>query len=322
MEVGLYITHDGTTYAPPVLDGISWTTERKGSPSSLKFSILDDDVEFSEGDLVQLYVDGTGTFYGWIFAQKRSKSGEVSITAYDQLRYLKNKDNYVYENKKASEFIQMVANDFYLQCGQIDTTSFNIVSRVETNTTLFDMIQNALDLELTNARELYVLYDDFGKLTLRNIANMQVGILLTEEAAQDYNYSTSIDKDTYNKVKLGRDNSTTGMIDTYIAQSGESIQRWGVLQYYEKLSGDTDGTEANRANVLLELYNQPSRTLTISDAFGDVRCRAGALVAVQMDLTGETLLDNWMLIEKAQHSFKNGEHTMSLTLRGGIINNG
>ncbi len=322
MNVDLYITHDGSTYAPPVLDGISWTTERKGSPSSLKFSILDDGMEFSEGDPVQLYVDGSGTFYGWIFGQKRSKSGDVSITAYDQLRYLKNKDNYVYENKKASEFIQMIANDFYLQCGQIDATSFNIVSRVETNTTLFDMIQNALDLELTNAKELYVLYDDFGKLTLRNIANMQAGVLLTEEAAQDYSYSTSVDKDTYNKVKLGRDNSTTGMIDTYIAMDSSNISRWGVLQYYEKLSGDTDGTEANRANALLELYNQPSRTLTISDAFGDVRCRAGALVAVQMALTDSTALDNWMLIEKAQHSFKNNEHTMSLTLRGGIINNG
>lgn len=322
MDVELFITHENVMYAPATLEGISWTTERKGTPSSLKFSILADDIELSEGDPVNFMVDGAGVFHGWIFQQKRSKSGEVSITAYDQLRYLKNKDTYVYENKKASEFIQMIASDFQMQCGTIEPTSYNIVSRVEENTTLFDMIQNALDLELTNAKELYVLYDDYGKLMLRNIANMQVGILINEEGAQDYSYSTGIDKDTYNKVKLARENKTTGMLDTYIAKDGTSMNTWGVLQYYEKLSGDTDGTEANRANVLLELYNQPSRTLTISNAFGDVRCRAGALIAVQLDLTSETTLDNWMLIEKAQHSFKNNEHTMSLTLRGGIINNG
>lgn len=322
MEAQIFITHDSVMYSPPALEGISWTTERKGTPSSLKFSILSDGIEFTEGDPVQLVVDGTGVFCGWIFAQKRSKSGEISITAYDQLRYLKNKDTYVYENKKASEFIQMIAADFMLQCGTIEATGYTIPSRVEGNATLFDMIQNALDLELMNTKELFVLYDDFGKLTLRNIANMQVGILITEEGAQDYSYSTSIDKDTYNKVKLGRDNKTTGLIDTYIAQSGESMNRWGVLQYYEKLSGDTDGSEVNRANTLLELYNQPSRSLSVNDAFGDIRCRAGALVAVQMALADNTSLDNWMLIEKAQHSFNNNEHLMTLTLRGGIINNG
>ena len=316
----IFITHEGVMYSPPVLDGITWTTQRKGTPSSLKFSVLD--ANYSEGDPVQLVVDGNGVFHGWIFAQSCTKSGEISITAYDQLRYLKNKDTYVYENKKASEFIQMLANDFNLQCGTIEATGYTIPSRVEENTTLFDMIQNALDLELTNTRELFVLYDDFGKLMLRNISGMRVGILLTQETAQDYSYSTSIDKDTYNKVKLARENKTTGMLDTYIMQSGESMNRWGVLQYYEKLSGDTDGSEVNRANVLLELYNQPSRSLSIDKAFGDIRCRAGALVAVRLDAAGDVSLDNWMLIEKAQHTFKDNEHLMTLTLRGGIINNG
>ena len=64
----------------------------------------------------------------------------------------------------------MIAKDFNLQCGEIADTGFVIDYRVEDSITLFDTIQNALDLTLIN-QKLYVLYDDFGKLTLKNIEN-------------------------------------------------------------------------------------------------------------------------------------------------------
>ena len=65
----------------------------------------------------------------------------------------------------------MISEDFEMQCGEIEDTGFKIPSRIEENTTLFDMIQNALDLTLENKKEMYVLYDDFGKITLKNISS-------------------------------------------------------------------------------------------------------------------------------------------------------
>lgn len=97
------------------------------------------------------------------------------MTAYDQLRYLNNKDTYVYENKTASQFIQMLAADFSLNTGTLEDTGFVIASRVEDNTSLFDMIENALDLTLQNSKEMFVLFDDFGKLTLKNISSNVCG---------------------------------------------------------------------------------------------------------------------------------------------------
>lgn len=120
---------------------------------------------------MRLTVDGVNLFYGFIFTQKRDKAGAIDITAYDQLRYLKNKDSYIYENKTAGQLVQMIATDFHLQCGEIADTGFVIDYRVEDSLTLFDTIQNALDLTLINRKKLYVLYDDFGKLTLKNIEN-------------------------------------------------------------------------------------------------------------------------------------------------------
>ena len=37
------------------------------------------------------------------------------------------------------------------------------------------MIGNALDLTLQNRKEMFVLFDDSGKLTLKNISSMRVG---------------------------------------------------------------------------------------------------------------------------------------------------
>ena len=69
----------------------------------------------------------------------------------------------------------MVGADFNLNLGSIADTGYKIPSRVEDNTSLFEMIENALDLTMQNTKQMFVLYDDFGKLTLKNLSDMRVG---------------------------------------------------------------------------------------------------------------------------------------------------
>lgn len=300
---------------PLVEEGIQWTTERAGSPSTLKFTVVkDQDISFQEGDPVRMKVDGQNVFYGFVFKKKRNKEHHIEVTAYDQLRYFKNKDTYVFENKTASQIIQMIANDFNLNLGSIEGTSYVIESRVEDNQSLFDIVQNALDLELQHTGELYCLYDDFGKLTLKNIGSMQLDILINDEAAEDFDYTSSIDDQTYDRIKLVYDNDQTGEREVYIAKDSSHENQWGILQYFEKLQKGENG--AAKANALLKLYNKKTRNLKINDAFGDVRCRAGTMVIVQLNL-GDIILSNYLLVEKASHTFKNDQHLMSLNLRGG-----
>ena len=318
MNVELLIQHKNIVYQPVVAEGIEWTTERVGSPSILKFKVIkDDELQFDEGDPVRLKVDNKNVFYGFIFQRKRTKDNVIDVTAYDQLRYLKNKDTYVYEEKSASQLIKMIANDFGLQLGTIEETEYVIPSRVEDNQSLFDIIQNALDLELQNTGELYVLYDDFGKLTLKNIGRMKVGILIDSETAENFDYSSSIDSDTYNKIKLTYDNDQTGKRDVYVTQDGENINQWGILQYYEKLQKGENGK--TKADALLKLYNKKTKSLKVNNCLGDVQCRAGFMPVVRLDL-GDVKLSNHMVIEKAVHTFSNDQHLMSLTLRGGDFN--
>lgn len=318
MNVELLIEGNGKLIQPVVEDGIQWTTDRAGSPSTLKFTVVKDEllgeIGFQEGDPVRLRVDGQNVFYGFAFTKKRSKGQSIEVTAYDQLRYLKNKDTYVYENKTASQVIQMIANDFKLKLGTIESTGFVIPSRVEDNQSLFDIVQNALDLELQNKGELFVLYDDFGSLTLKNIASMKLDVLLDEETGENFDYTSTIDSNTYNKIKLTYDNDKTGTREVYVAQHGENMNDWGILQYFEKLQKNENGQA--KADALLKLYNKKTRNLKLNDYFGDVRCRAGTMPIVRLNL-GDVTLSNYMIVEKATHTFKNNQHTMSLNLRGG-----
>lgn len=307
-------------YMPVVEEGIEWSTERRSTPGKLTFKIINDGIiDFEEGSRVRLKVDGKEVFYGFVFTKRRDKNQIISVTAYDQLRYLNNKDTYVYENKTVAEFIQMIATDFNLKTGTLEDTKFKIASRVEDNTSLFDMIENALDLTLQNTKEMFVMFDEFGKITLKNISSMRVGgesayLLIDEETGENFEYSSSIDSDVYNKIKLSYDNEDTGKRDIYIAQDGTHMNEWGVLQYFDTLSKGENGQ--SKADALLKLYNKKSRNLKITNAIGDTRVRAGSLVVVSLAL-GDVNLKNFMLVEKVRHTFKLDQHVMDLTLRGG-----
>lgn len=315
MNVQIYIQNNNKLYAPIVQEGITWQTERKGSPGKLTFTVVKDSViDFTEGNPVRMDVDGVKVFYGFVFSKKRNKDKNITVTAYDQIRYLKNKDTYVYTNKTASEFIKMVANDYNLNLGTIESTAFKIESRVEDNTAIIDMIQNALDLELMNKKNMYVLYDDCGKLTLKALERMKLGVVIDEETGENYDYTSTIDSQTYNQIKLVYDNDETNKREVYITKDSSHINEWGILQYFDTLQKGENGQA--KAEALLGLYNTKTRNLKITNAFGNVKVRAGSMVVVKLNL-GDIVVQNFMLVENCKHTFKESEHRMDLTLRGG-----
>jgi len=311
----LLIQNGGTIYLPAVEDGVVWDTERKGSPGRLSFSVVKDaGLNFQEGNPVSFRQDGKDVFYGFVFTKRRDKGGLIQVTAYDQIRYLKNKDTVREVGVKASGLLKMLAADFRLQCGEIEDTGYTIESIAEDDQSLFDIILGALDETTQATGKLFVLYDDFGKLCLRNIGNMKREFLVDRDVSEDIDYSSSIDSQTYNKVKLTHENSGTGKRDVFIAQDGDAINRWGVLQYYEGVQTETGA--AQKADALLKLYNRKTRTLTVKGVLGDVSVRAGTLVPVSLHL-GDIVANTFMLAEKVKHTFRENEHLMDLTLIGG-----
>lgn len=302
--------------APAVLEGMTWVTERRGTPGKLTFKCLfDENNIFEEGDLVTVKYKGQKVFYGFIFAISRDKDKILSVTAYDQLRYLKNRDVYEYRNKKASEVITMLANDFKLNLGYIEDTKFIIPKRLEDGVSLFDIILTALGITLQNTKKMYVLYDDFGKLTLKDIENMKLDFIVDATISQNFSYKSSIENSA-NTVKMVKSDSKVGKREIYIAKDSSHIKKWGVLQHYDTLGEKENGK--TKADALLQLYNRKFKNLTIKNIFGDIRVRAGSSIIVILDL-GDTKVNNYMLVESAKHIFNNQEYLMDLTVRGADI---
>lgn len=313
------ITNGEEIITPIVEDGVKWETSRQGSPGKLTFKVYKDKnsgLNIQEGDAVLLRYRNQGedwkaVFNGYIFSKKHSKSGWIDVTAYDLLRYFKNKATYVYTDLKASNLVKMIAEDYKLPIGTIHKTNYVIGERVEDNQCLFDIIQNALDQTLMSTTSMYILYADQGKVQLRDALTMKLGVIINQDTAEDFDYESSIDKETYNEIELYYDNDETNKREYYHAISKKNVGNWGRLRLTESIKNPTNA--ADRVEKMLKLYNRKTRSLKVKGAFGDVRCRAGASVIVQLDLD-DIKISNYMLIEKATHTFKANEYRMDLTL--------
>ena len=315
--VELTIQNNANQMQNPVLEGdVVWETQRSGAPASLKFTVVKDDtLSFHEGNPVSFRFNGQNVFYGYVFSKSRSDSLLIDVTCYDQTRYFKNKDTISYENKTYAELVKMLAADYSLTVGTLADTKYKIPQRIEEGT-IFDIFGNASDLTVINTGRVYNLFDDFGKLTLKAYADMLLPIYIDEDTAQDYSYTSSIDSDVYNRIKLAYDNGDTGEREVHVLNDTTSQAKWGVLQYYAKLDSALSTADLqSKAKAMLQYYNVIRRELTMKKVFGDVRARAGASVAVGMGL-GDIDIKNYMCIEKAKHTFSHGLHTMDLYLSG------
>lgn len=317
-NIRLTIQSNGKVFEPPVEEGVKIEWERTGSPGKLTFTTVkigsgnSTEMGFNEGDPVCFYCDDKLVFVGYVFTKKRDKEHRIEVTCYDQIRYLKNKYTYVFENKTATQIIKSLCEDFDLQTGSMDNTGYVIPAIAEENKSALDIILDVLEETLTNTGNMFILFDNAGKLQVKNCANMVSDKLITSDTAENFDYSSSIDNETYNNIVLyykGKGEK----IQLFTASSGSSISKWGVLRYFEEVKNPTIGQ--NKADSLLKLYNRRTRELKVTGAFGDIAVRGGTLIPVKLDL-GDTITNNFMVVEKVTHTFDNDHHTMDLTLEG------
>lgn len=199
----LTIQNGDNVFSPPVVDDVQIEWERTGSPGKLTFTTVNmSGMYFTEGDAVCFYYDDKKVFMGYVFTKRRDKKQQIEVVCYDQLRYLKNKYTYVFEKKTAKSIIQALCKDYNLYTGTMNDTGYKIPSIVEENKSAFDISLGALEETLLNTGKMYVLYDDFGKITLKNVENMVSETLICESTAENFDYSSSIDNETYNSIVL------------------------------------------------------------------------------------------------------------------------
>ncbi|MBC6681302.1 M23 family metallopeptidase [Zhenpiania hominis] len=311
----LLIQNGSKVFMPSIEGDINLEWHRKGTPGKLTFNVVQDNVmKIKKGSPVRFRMNGKNIFFGFVFTYSRKDSDLVTLTCYDQLRYLKNKDVLSYKKKTYSQVLRMIAKKYKLKTGTIANTKYVIPQRMEEGT-LFDILGNASDLTVAHKKKLYVLYDNFGKLTLRNIANMKLNLYLDVETMESFDYESTIDGDTYTCIKLYKDNDQTGVREVYVRNSTAKQKKWGILTYVEKTDETTKKDIQEKAKVLAQYYGIEQRKLTLKGCFGDTRVRGGSSVVVNLKL-GDKKISNYMVVEQVKHTFSLDEHTMDLTLAG------
>ena len=344
VKINLFIKGEkGVIFEPVVTDEIVWETERRGSPSKLTFTVikndgvsaeLDDLIEsasqslgisekkeaspalsFPEGAPVILRVNDVDVFQGFVFEKSRNKNQQIQCICYDQLRYFKNKHYLVYKDKTATEVIRDLANDYQLKVGTLDDTKYKIPPRIEKDKSAFDIALKALDITTGQTKTNFVLYDDFGKLTLKNEKDWYVPVVISEYTAQDFDYTSSIDRDTYNLVRIypEKGETSTTLQEPKHAKNDVYMNAWGILRYNETVPNDLDLQD--RANKILELKCRPTRDLTVKNAFGDLRVRAGCHLPIMLGL-GDRTTNYCLRCDKVTHRITSNYHVMDLTLSG------
>ena len=253
------------------------------------------------GDVIRISGkdEKAGIFFGIIFKVSVDEKEEVTIKAYDQLRYLKAKDIVVLENPTLSEIVKYACKKM-----RYDKTYLDLIS---------DAIKDTL--VISGAKDYYVLRENYGQVDLINAKDLELPLVLGNGSlATAYSYEKSIDDDYYNIVKILYKDEGLGKNELVTSSDKEAVNRFGILQYLE-FSNDISKKDiaGKRAEDLLKLYNKEKESLKL-ECVGDFSIRAGNSIYANIE---DIKLGKRLIIKSVTHKFL-PIHTMSIE----VITNG
>lgn len=302
-----------------VISNLQITTYLEDNPGKCTFDILMDGfIEFYEGATVTIEYNSIKMFKGFVFTKKRTQDTDIMhVICYDQLRYLKNSDTYVFENMTSAQIFSKICDDFVIPHRIIDQSDYICTPRVEQNKTLYEMITNACWDTLANSNQWFIIRDNFGTLEHVRVTSLQPGILIGDQSLlSSFEYETSIDKNTYNQIKLYRDNQETGVRDIFIVNdsinNGDTIRWWGILQLYKQVDDNKNLAQIEELAIgMLGLYNTTKQNLTM-ECIGVPTVHAGSLIQCSISNVVDTSINEFLIVDECIHTINNNDHTMSI----------
>ena len=317
MEV-LIDNRDGIIWNEPVTK-VSYKTNRIGKAGEVEVTlIIEDPLKYpiENGAVIRIEDGKYKVFYGYVFDVGLNDNSEVTVKAYDQLRYLMFNDTFVLKAMTAAAATKKIAGDAKLKLGTFEDSKYIVPARVEDDKQALDVIGTYLDSSLIANNILFVLRDDFGSLNLRRIESYYIKpenwYLGDESLMFGFEYKKSIDSDTYNKIKLVKDDKEASKRKVFLAQDSKNIAKWGQLQYFKKVDDNmTDAQIKDLLNRLLLVKNKELKELTIK-CLGNWSVKAGNMIHILIEKIGVNTI---MLVEECSHEWSETVHTMNLKLK-------
>lgn len=295
-----------TTDITELVESVNWSGDDKQVARVLDLNVVSSAedknipiVNFKVGDTIYLKNNNNKEYFrGFIFSKDKSINNKtMSIKAYDGLIYLqKSKGTYNFKNISPGSITKKLCKDFGITEGNIINGS--PIKRIFDSESIYNIIMTAYTLESGKTKKKYMPQMNKGRLDIiekgREVARYELD---PATSILNASYGESIEN-SINRVKMyDEDNKYIGQV--------QSKGVPGILQdVYKKAKGENARQMAN------SMLQGPVRTASIS-ALGDFDCITGNAVVVKEPHTG---LSGLFYIISDSHTFKNGQHKMSLNL--------
>ena len=290
----------------------SWIEDQ---PSKCTFTVYKSgNLAFWEGASISITIDGKGIFFGYIFTKERNSEVDIiKCTAYDQLVYWKAKDSKVFKGLTSDQIFEQLCKEYNLKYKVIDKSNYTCTPRTEDGTSIYEMVKNALSDTLINSGKRFIIRDDFGTLNHVNIESLRSYLVFGDKSSiTDFTYKSDIYSNTYNIIKLYKDNSTTGTREIYITKDSTTQARWGDLQLFQSVDENMTVAQVEEwGKNLLKYYNTVGRTLKL-ECIGNFKVFAGSIIHCSISSIGDLSIDYDLLVTECVHKIDSDEHLMSL----------
>ena len=290
----------------------SWLEDQ---PGKCTFNIYKSStLAFWEGATISITIDGKGVFKGYI--QKKERDSNVQIikcTAYDQLLYWKAQDAKAFVGLTSDQIFELLCKQYNLIYQIIDKSDYVCTPRAEKDKSIYEMQRNALWDTLINSKKRFIIRDNFGVLNHVNIETLRTNLVFGDRSGiNNFSYSSDISENTYNLIKLYKDNSETGKREVYIVEDTSTQARWGALQLYQGVDENmTTAQIEQQATNLLKYYNVVNRSLKL-ECIGNFNVFAGAIIRCSISDLGDLSINSDLLVTECTHKITSDEHTMTL----------
>lgn len=339
------VLYSNDVYLDPVVRSVKWSGDIKQAARRLDVVLkntldgINQAIPIELGREIRLYSDDVELFRGTIFTHDIDASGEMSITAYDDAIYLtKNVDSRKFIGMTASAIIRQLCIDFGIESGEIVDTEYVIPRLILRGMSLFDMMTTALTETTKQTGRRFWLTSRDGLLHLIERGDMRIEWAIENgKTLIDASYMQSIE-DMRNRVKVVANDGDpsassdggislppealdmiSGNVNTanksakapieYVLSDSELIDRFGLMQHEERLSGDTTAAQAEEtARQLLEQLAVIRDTARV-EALGNIEVVAGASVYVVESMT--KIIGGFYVILDT-HTWESGAYRMSL----------
>lgn len=299
-----------------LIESVSWSG-RKGAAGRTLSAVLIDSKEYKyprsgidveKGNQCIFKWEGKELFRGLIVKQGRNRSKKMQIEARDNLIYLANNDDsFNYKNVSASEIFIDCCKRYKIAYGDVVSIDYKIANLPKQESTLFDVILDALSQTYKATGERYYLKSEQGKAILfKRKDSVKQWVIETGSNLIDYDYSKSIEG-IKTRIKLISDNGVV------LAEEANGDLEGKIGMFQKTIKHDDKLNEAQLQQMvgsMLKEESTPKQNLNLTClGISDVISGIGVYASIP-DLD----IKRSFYVDEDSHTFKGRYHEMKLTL--------